>query len=125
MARFRAILVAGALAVGMASGCAGVSPGQVAQTAGTIAGSIIAPGIGAPIGSLVGLLAGMVLQGHMDKVNEKKERVVLNDQLGGQGGQGRADSAPGAQGEPTRVWVDETMRDGRLMAGHFEVRTLP
>ena len=106
----------------MAAGCAGVSPGQVAQTAGTIAGSVIAPGIGAPIGSLVGLIAGLVLQDHMDKVNEKKERVVLNDQLGGQGS---ADSAPGAQGEATRVWVDETMRDGRLMAGHFEVRTLP
>ena len=125
MGRFRAILVAGALALGMASGCAGVSPGQVAQTAGTIVGSVIAPGIGAPIGSLVGLLAGLVLQGEMDKANEKKERVVLNDQLGGQGGQGRADAAPGAQGEPIRVWVDEAMRDGRLMAGHFEVRTLP
>ena len=66
----------------MASGCAGVSPAQVGQTAGTIAGAAIVPGVGAPIGALAGLLAGMVVQKQVDKVTEKRERKELGDRMG-------------------------------------------
>lgn len=106
------------------AGCAGIPPAQVGQTAGTIAGSAIAPGIGAPLGALVGLLAGMVVQQHTDKVTERRERKDLGDQLGRPGIAG-ADPEAVPAGEPVRVWVDETLKDGRLMAGHFEVRYLP
>ena len=96
------------------------------QTIGTIAGSAIAPGIGGPIGSLVGLAAGLIVQGEVDKVTEKKERKELSQQLGGS-----ADSTLAAasesppQGQPVRVWVDETAKDGRLIAGHFDARSIP
>ena len=104
------------------AGCAGLSPIQMGQTAGTIAGAAIAPGVGAPLGSLVGLLAGMVVQGEVDKATEKKERKDLGAELAG-----RAAAAPSvstAQGTPIRVWVDESERDGRRIAGHFDVRVL-
>ena len=107
------------------SGCAGVPPAQIAQTAGTIVGSAIAPGIGAPIGSLVGLLAGMVVQSQVDKSTEKHEREELGSRLGHTQPSAGETAAASTQGEPTRVWVDETMRDGRLAAGHFDVRYLP
>ena len=108
----------------LASGCAGVSPAQVGQTAGTIAGAAIAPGVGAPFGALVGLLAGMVVQGHVDKATETRERKELSDQLA-VGEQPTAPRASAPQGEPTRVWVDETVQDGRLLAGRFETQVLP
>jgi hypothetical protein len=108
----------------MLAGCAGMAPSQIGQTAGTIAGSAIAPGIGAPLGALVGLLAGMVVQKHTDQVTERKERRELNDQLS-RPGDARAGSEPALSGEPVRVWVDETLTNGRLIAGHFEVRYLP
>ena len=126
MRDLRRIVVGGTLSLLVASGCASVPPGQIAQTAGTIIGSAIAPGIGAPIGSLVGMLTGLVLQGHIDRANEKHERTVLNDQLGGPGQvAGGSGSSADPSGVPTRVWVDETLRDGRLAVGHFEVRYLP
>ena len=115
----RASLVA-VMTVGLA-GCAGLSPLQVGQTAGTIAGAALAPGIGAPLGSLVGLLAGMVVQGEVDKSTEKHERKTLGEELAGRA---TAAAAPGAQGTPVRVWVDEIEQDGRLIAGHFDVRNL-
>ena len=108
----------------MVSGCAGVSPAQVGQTTGTIAGAAIVPGVGAPIGALVGLLAGMVVQGHVDKVTEKKERKELGEQLAS-GSQPPSEEGAPPQGQATRVWVDETVQGGRLVAGHFDVRYLP
>ena len=105
-------------------GCAGIPPAQVGQAAGTIAGAAVAPGIGPPVGALLGLLAGMLLQGEVDKVTEKRERRTLGDQLA-KGPAPASQEAGSAQGEPVRVWVDETVRDGRLTAGHFEVRYLP
>ena len=117
-------LLVAVLAIGLCAGCAGVSPTQVGQTAGTIAGSAIAPGIGAPIGSLVGLVAGLLVQGHVDKVTEKRERKDLGDQMGTGSSAALPPQETPPSGTPTRVWVDETMRDGRLVAGHFDVRDL-
>ena len=102
------------------SGCAGLSPAQVGQTAGTIAGAAIIPGIGAPVGALVGLLAGMVVQGEVDKVTEKRERTTLGQELAN-GIPSPAASTP--PGDMTRVWVDETIHNGRLVPGHFDLHS--
>ena len=113
------------MSVLVCAGCAGVSPAQVGQTAGTIAGAVIAPGVGAPLGAIVGLLAGMVVQGQVDKVTEKHERKSLSDELAT--GTHRPDveaSAAPPQGQLQRVWVDEIVKDGRLVGGHFDVRYL-
>ena len=123
MRRLFLIGVFGALC---ASGCASLPPAQVGQTAGTIAGAAIAPGIGAPIGALVGLLAGMVVQGEIDRVTEKREHQDLNRELSSTS---RADGfpPPGASpppGKPVRVWVDESVHEGRRVAGHFDVRDI-
>ena len=117
-------LLVAVLTVGVSAGCAGVPPAQLAQTAGTIAGSAIAPGIGAPIGSLVGLVAWMLVQGQVDKVTEKRERKELGDQMATGASAPAPAQEPPPSGIPTRVWVDETMRNGRLVAGHFDVRDL-
>ena len=105
----------------LASGCASVAPSQVGQMAGTIAGSAIAPGIGAPLGSLVGMLAGLLVEGQVDRHREKQERADLSRELG----TGSKAASPALTGTPTRVWVDEHLEDGRLVAGHFEVRPIP
>lgn len=119
----RHVLV-GMMALLAVGGCAGVSPVQVGQTAGTVAGSAIAPGVGAPLGALVGLLTGMVVQGRIDQATEKRERRELGEQLARAPLQSPAAAAP-APGTPTRVWVDETVQEGRLIAGHFETRNIP
>ena len=105
------------------AGCSGVSATQVGQTAGTIAGSAIAPGIGSTLGALVGTLAGLVIDQQVDKVREQKERVELGHQLGSPSDQARANEPP--VGQPTRVWVDEQVSGGRVLAGRFEVQYLP
>jgi hypothetical protein len=121
--RRRSALV-GAAALWLAAGCAAVPPAQVGQTAGTLAGAAIVPGIGAPIGALIGVVAGMLVQGQLDKATEKRERRELGDQLHpGAAAPGGGDAAP--TGSPVRVWVDETVREGRLVAGHFDVRHVP
>ena len=121
--RRRAILV-GAAVLWLAAGCAAVPPAQIGQTAGTLAGAAIVPGIGAPIGAVIGAMAGMLVQGQLDKATEKRERKDLGDQLRpGTADPGGGDAAP--QGTPVRVWVDETVREGRLVTGHFDVRSLP
>ena len=106
------------------SGCAGVSPAQFGQTAGAITGSLVAPAVGAPIGALVGTLAGMVVQGQVDKATEKRERKELGDELHAGTSSVASDRTSIPSGEPTRVWVDETNRDGRLTPGHFETRSI-
>ena len=108
------------------SGCAAMPPAQIGQTAGTVAGAVIAPGIGAPIGSMIGLVTGLLVQGQIDKVTEKKERKQLGDQLAsGPHPPAASEMNASSQGTPTRVWVDESVRDGRMVAGHFDVRYLP
>ncbi|MBI3330512.1 MAG: hypothetical protein HYZ96_00200 [Candidatus Omnitrophica bacterium] len=123
MPRRSSRLLVGVLASGtLCSGCAGVSPSQMGQTAGTIAGAAIAPGVGAPLGALVGLLAGMLVQGKIDQATEKRERKELGEQMtvGSRAAQpAGANASP--QGEPVRVWVDEGVSDGRLIAGHFAI----
>ena len=114
----------GAVSLLMAAGCAGISPVQVGQTAGTIAGAALVPGIGAPVGALVGLLTGMMVQKEVDKVTEKRERKELAQRLGDQVVPPADDVSPTA-GQSTRVWIDETLQDGRLVAGHFDARALP
>ena len=113
----------GVTGVVLACGCASVPPAQVGQTAGTIAGAAIVPGIGAPIGALIGLLAGMMVQGEVDKATEHRERKELGDQLAARSSAAPETTAP-PQGQPTRVWVDETFKDGRLLAGHFDTRDI-
>lgn len=120
----RTILVGVALSLA-AVGCAGVPPAQIGQTAGTLAGGALAPGVGAPVGALVGLLAGMLIQGEMDRVMEQRERQTLGDELRTTRSVPSGEASAPAQGEPSRVWIDETVDDGRLIAGHFDVRQVP
>lgn len=109
-------------------GCAAFPPAQAGQTVGTIIGSAIAPGVGAPLGALVGLVAGMFVQHEVDQAVERKERVDLGQQLAqrplrpGQAPGSAALSTPGQMAGVGRVWVDETLRDGKLIPGHFEER---
>jgi len=109
------------MGMALAGGCANVPPAQVGQAAGTIAGGAIIPGIGAPVGALVGLLAGMLVQGHVDRTTETRERKELGDQLTTARPAGSQEAAS-ADGQSIRVWVDETVKNGRLVAGHFDVR---
>ena len=118
-------VLVGILITSVLSGCSGVSPVQVGQTAGTIAGAAIAPGVGAPIGTLVGTLAGLVLEHQIDKGREQKERVDLSKQLNAPTPASVSPSDERPFGQPTRVWVDERVENGRLIAGHFELRTIP
>ena len=125
----RRLFLVGAIGGGLlVSGCAGLPPAQVGQTAGTIAGAVIAPGVGAPIGALVGMLAGLVVQGEIDKVTEKHERRDLSKELGTGANTGGVSPQPSSlppQGQPVRVWVDESVHEGRRVAGHFDVRYIP
>ena len=118
----RRCILAG-LVISCSSGCAALPPAQVGQTIGMIAGAAALPGPGAPIGALAGLLAGMVVQNQIDKNTEKRERKDLGHELG----MGKSDdeAARPPSGEPTRVWVDETTQNGHVIAGHFDVRSLP
>lgn len=120
----RVRFLVGVTAILASGGCSTMPPAQVGQTAGTIIGSAIAPGIGPPLGALAGMLVGLLVQGEVDKVTEKHERKTLSDQLSTGPSPGDQEPAP-TQGTPTRVWVDETVENGRLMAGHFDVRYLP
>ena len=120
----RQTILVGIFSLLVANGCAGVSPAQAGQTAGTIAGAAIAPGVGAPLGALVGLLAGMVFQRKIDQVTETRERKELGEQLTA-GRPLTSDAGVSPQGEPTRVWVDERIQNGRLIAGHFDTRSIP
>jgi len=108
-----------------AAGCAAMPPQQLGQVVGTVAGSVIAPGIGAPIGGLVGLLSGMMVQKQVDQVTEKRERVELGQQLTTRPSEHPSEASAAFNGTPTRVWVDETWRDGRVVAGSFEERYIP
>ena len=122
MRRGRVVLLAGVL---LSSGCAAMPPAQLGQTAGTILGAAIAPGIGPPLGALAGLLTGMLVQGQVDRATEKGERQTLAEQLASSSPSVVPEAPPASQGQPIRVWVDETLRDGRLVAGHFETRSIP
>ena len=111
----------------IATGCAAMAPQQLGQVVGTVAGSVLAPGIGAPIGGLIGLLTGMVVQKRVDEVTETRERVELGEQLktGPAGSPSAVEGQALLSGLPTRVWVDETWRDGRVIAGSFQERYIP
>ena len=114
-----------ALIIGsLVAGCAGVSPTQLGQMIGSVAGGFIAPGPGVPLGGLVGNLAGMVVERQVDKAREQHERVDLSRELQRGAAPGAA-TPPVASGTPTRVWVDERLQQGRLVAGHFEFCPIP
>ncbi len=117
-------LLVGICSLLLVGGCAGVSPVQMGQTAGTIAGSLLMPGVGGPVGALVGLLGGMLVQGEVDKAVAKHERHDLSGQLGNRSDASQPSEGPPV-GDPTRVWVDEAFHDGRVVTGHFEVRYIP
>ena len=59
----------------------------------------------------------MVVQGEVDKVTEKRERKELSQQLQTPATHPPTDVLPATSGEPVRVWVDETLHDGRVVAG--------
>ncbi|MBI3324908.1 MAG: hypothetical protein HYZ92_06470 [Candidatus Omnitrophica bacterium] len=124
MKRAWIVVMAGALAVGVA-GCSAMSPTQIGQTTGSIAGGAIVPGIGVPLGALVGTLAGLVVERQMDKGREQKERVELTDQLKTAPQIQALDTTQPPSGPATRVWVDEAVQQGRLIAGHFDSRVIP
>ncbi len=101
-----------------------MSPAQIGQTVGTIAGNAIAPGAGGMLGAVMGLVTGMLVQGQVDKVVEKNERQTLGEQLASGPRAVSASLDPMPAGEPTRVWVDESVSNGRVVAGHFDTRTI-
>ncbi len=114
--------IAGVLGLGLllaAAGCSGMTASEAGQAIGSIVGSAIAPGIGTTVGALAGTLAGLVVDEQVDKAREKKERVDLGKQLTGTSAPQPSTPPPG---QPTRVWVDEAVQGGRVLAGHFEVR---
>ena len=118
----RESVIASLAALVMGAGGSGGSPTQVGQTAGGIAGSFLAPGIGSTVGALVGTLAGMVVEEQVDKAREQKERVDLGHELATSPMSTAAAAGGLLMGQPTRVWVDEQVQNGRLIVGHFEVR---
>lgn len=109
------------LSLNCLAGCSGVSPAQIGQTVGTMAGSAIAPGPGGMVGALVGLATGMLVQSHVDKVVEQRERQSLGSAMGA----GAAGGMDEPAGQPSRVWVDETLANGKVIAGHFDSRVIP
>ena len=120
----RQIVVAGFSLV-LVSGCAAISPVQIGQTVGMIGGATAVPGVGAPVGALLGTIVGTIFQKRVDQETEQRERKELAEQLGTPAvvtSQSKPIAPP--QGEPVRVWVDEFMQDGNILAGRFEVRHL-
>ncbi len=113
------------ISVLLVAGCAGVSPTQLGQMIGSVAGGAIAPGVGVPLGGLIGNVAGMVVEHQVDKAREQHERVDLSRELQRPTASGQGAPQPAALGTPTRVWVDEHLQQGRLVAGHFELRPIP
>ena len=111
-----------ALALATTAGCSGMSASQAGQAIGSVVGSAIAPGIGTTLGALAGTLAGLVVDQEVDKAREKKERVDLGHQLNASSSLASTETPAG---QSTRVWVDETVQNGRVLAGHFEVRPVP
>jgi hypothetical protein len=107
------------------TGCATLHPQAVGQTLGTIAGAAVAPGIGAPVGALIGLLTGTLLQGEFNRVVAKQERIELGEQLKTRPAGTVLANEPGPAGTTTRVWIDETVRDGRVVLGHYDVWQAP
>ena len=108
-----------------ATGCATLHPQALGQTIGTIAGSVVAPGIGAPVGGFIGLLTGTLLQGGFDRVLAKRERIELGEQLKTPpAGPVLAKNIVPTAGT-TRVWVDEAIRNGRIVPGHYDVWQAP
>lgn len=100
---------------------------QVGQMVGTIAGTIIAPAVGGPVGGFIGLMAGMLVQKKVDQVHEVHERRELSEQLE-RGSNLSANTPEEFQkqvGIPTRVWVDEQIHLGHVIAGHFDTRPIP
>lgn len=116
----------------LAAGCASVHPAQLGQVTGMLIGTAVAPGVGAPVGGMLGTLAGLVFQGRIDKQTETKERTELgqlasapaSDSVPVSNGLGSpADALP--KGPLRRVWVDESVNNGIVVAGHFEDRNVP
>ena len=109
----------------LATGCASVPPSQVANAAGTVAAMAVAVTPAAPAAPLVQLLGhfgSMLIQRKEDQVTETRERRELAEQMAGSGSILQGDPLAG---EPVRVWVDETLKDGRILPGRFEVRYVP
>lgn len=109
----------GLLVLVLVSGCSGVSATQLGHTVGALAG--IAVPAASPVTTLVGMLAGMMVDHNIQKAEDNRERRSLSDQLG----VGSPGASAAAIGDPVRVWVDETVREGRILSGHFDVRHLP
>ena len=114
------------------AGCAGMSPTQSGYLLGSIAGGAAAGPAGAAVGSLVGTLAGALAAKPLEQHREKVERKQLQDQLGAPAPvTAQQPTAPSEIAQPdgpmvmARVWVDERIERGRVVAGHFEERSIP
>jgi outer membrane lipoprotein SlyB len=105
-------------------GCASVSPTQAGHTAGAFIGGVILPGIGMPIGTAVGYLAGLVVEKKIDEDRDKKEKVELSQKLQDPPESSNISSNLSAE-YPGRIWIDEQVHEGKLIAGHFEERVIP
>ena len=116
--------VAGFVAVCCLSGCA-TSPTQIGQTAGGLLGSLLIPGVGTGLGALVGTVAGLAVENELDKSHQQKERAELSQQLQQRPAAASIPQREEPVGQPARVWVDEAMKNGSVMAGHFEERVIP
>src|SRR3989338_3873700 len=109
----------GLLVLVLVSGCSGMSATQLGHAVGALV-AVAVPAV-SPATTLIGTLAGMMIDNKIQKAEDSLERRSLNDQLG----VGSPGAAAAAIGDPVRVWVDETVREGRVLAGHFDVRHLP
>lgn len=141
----RRLLCSTLLTLGLlgASGCAGMSAMESGYLLGSIAGGAAAGPAGAALGSAVGSLAGAMVAKPLEQHREKTERKELEAQLGApEAGAPPADGSrsepPGAAassgrpavgsaggGTPARIWVDERIERGHVVAGHFEQRSIP
>lgn len=119
----RRVPLVGVLGMVLSAGCASVPPAQLGHAAGTIAGMAIAPPL-APLGSLVGLALGTLVQKQLDQATETRERTELGRQLATQPSTPATAEPVSSQGQPIRVWVDERVQEGRLIAGHFDTREI-
>jgi heme O synthase-like polyprenyltransferase len=116
----RSRILVGLVSVSLCGGCANISPAYACHAVG----NIIGVAFGTPLGPLGGMLAGMVLERQMDTHTENTERRKLSEALAGPPAQAPGGAALAAAGEPVRVWVDETVQEGRTIPGHFDVRSL-
>ena len=133
--KIRLLVIAGSLL--FVPGCAygpRVPLAGIGCMAGGTSAALVAPPL-APLGALLGHQAGALIDHwlentpkarEMDRQRQSEEQPVLTEQLmTGPLMTGPLPVKDGSEvmaGRPLRIWVDEMMWNGRLVAGHFEDR---